>query len=128
MDTIQILNFLSKEVKLKLIIHLYTCHERECDVNDLLAAIKEKQANVSKHLGNLKKAGVVSIRKEGVGSYYYLTRSFVDKYGILVEEIMKLMKEDVYQKYTCKCFNDGHELIHQHNEPDCLLNHNNDKN
>ncbi|MFV8413894.1 ArsR/SmtB family transcription factor [Mycoplasma sp. Sp48II] len=122
MDTLQILNFLSKDVKLKLIIHLYTCHERECDVNDLLNALNEKQANVSKHLGNLKRAGVVKIRKEGVASYYYLAPAFIKKYGVLIEEIMRLVKEDVYQKYTCKCFNDGHEQIHEHNEKECLLN------
>ncbi|MHA3795921.1 ArsR/SmtB family transcription factor [Mycoplasma sp. VS31B] len=126
MDTLQILNFLSKDVKLKLIIHLYTCHERECDVNDLLNSLQEKQPNVSKHLGNLKRAGVVKIRKEGVANYYYLDPGFVSKYGVLIEEIMCLVQQDVYQQYACKCFNDGHEQVHVHRDEECILN-NHDK-
>ncbi|SJZ53398.1 ArsR/SmtB family transcription factor [Mycoplasmopsis verecunda] len=121
MNTTQVLTFLSKEVKLKLIIHLYTCHERECDVNDLQTVLNEKQPNISKHLGNLKQAGIVKIRKDGLNNYYYLDSNFAKKYGVLIEEIMNLVKEDVYKEYACKCLNDGHEQVHNHENHDCVL-------
>ena len=46
----------------------------ELCVCDLMAALRIPQAKTSRHLGYLKKAGLVAARKEGLWSYYRLTR------------------------------------------------------
>ncbi|RIV16839.1 ArsR/SmtB family transcription factor [Mycoplasmopsis gallopavonis] len=100
MKTTKLLTLLSKEVKLKLIIHLFSCVENECEVNTFVDILREKQANISKHLNDLKREGVVESRKVGVFVYYYMLPSFKNKYGALLEEIIKL---EEMQKFECKC-------------------------
>jgi DNA-binding transcriptional ArsR family regulator len=43
---------------------------RECHVDKMVKALKLPQSTVSQHLGVLKAAGVVVIRKEGVKTCY----------------------------------------------------------
>jgi ArsR family transcriptional regulator len=43
---------------------------RECHVGKMVKAMKLPQSTVSQHLGVLKAAGVVTIRKEGVKTCY----------------------------------------------------------
>jgi ArsR family transcriptional regulator len=43
---------------------------RECHVDKMVKALKLPQSTVSQHLGVLKAAGVVGIRKEGVKTCY----------------------------------------------------------
>jgi len=50
------------------ILHFLQFEER-C-VTDILAEVGGSQANVSKHLGVLRQAGLVECRKEGVNNYY----------------------------------------------------------
>ena len=58
---------LSEPMRLKI---LHTLGEREMKVSELVAATGANQANVSKHLGILYDAGVVSRRKEGLTVNY----------------------------------------------------------
>jgi DNA-binding transcriptional ArsR family regulator len=58
---------LSDPMRLKI---LHTLGESEMSVGDLVQTIGAGQANVSKHLGNLLDAGIVSKRKEGLNVYY----------------------------------------------------------
>ncbi|MBX3731948.1 MAG: winged helix-turn-helix transcriptional regulator [Verrucomicrobiae bacterium] len=44
--------------------------EGECTVSTLVEATGAGQANVSKHLGVLREAGLVAFRKEGAASVY----------------------------------------------------------
>ena len=46
----------------------------ELCVCDLMAALRIPQAKTSRHLAYLRKAGLVASRKEGLWSYYRLTR------------------------------------------------------
>jgi ArsR family transcriptional regulator, arsenate/arsenite/antimonite-responsive transcriptional repressor len=46
----------------------------ELCVCDLMAILRLPQARTSRHLGTLKKAGLVKSRKDGLWSYYSLTR------------------------------------------------------
>jgi len=43
---------------------------RECHVDKMVKAMKLPQSTVSQHLGVLKAAGVVTVRKEGVKTCY----------------------------------------------------------
>ena len=58
---------MSEPMRLKI---LHTLGEREMNVSDIVAATGANQANVSKHLGILFDAGVVSRRKEGLTVIY----------------------------------------------------------
>ena len=49
---------------------LHTLGDEEMNVTDLVNATGAGQANVSKHLGTLLNAGIVSRRKEGLNSIY----------------------------------------------------------
>jgi ArsR family transcriptional regulator len=58
---------MSEPMRLKI---LHTLGEREMNVSDIVAATGANQANVSKHLGILYDAGVVTRRKEGLTVNY----------------------------------------------------------
>ncbi len=58
---------LSDPMRLKI---LHTLGDREMNVSDLVEAIGAGQANVSKHLGVMLDAAIVSRRKEGLNSFY----------------------------------------------------------
>ena len=58
---------LSDPMRLKI---LHTLGDEEMNVTDLVNATGAGQANVSKHLGILLGAGIVSRRKEGLNSNY----------------------------------------------------------
>jgi len=58
---------LSDPMRLKI---LHTLGDEEMNVTDLVNATGAGQANVSKHLGTLLNAGIVSRRKEGLNSIY----------------------------------------------------------
>ncbi len=49
---------------------LHTLGKSEMNVGEMVAATKAGQANVSKHLGTMLEAGIVSRRKEGLNAFY----------------------------------------------------------
>jgi len=49
---------------------LHTLGKSEMNVGELVGATKAGQANISKHLGTMLEAGIVSRRKEGLNAYY----------------------------------------------------------
>jgi len=49
---------------------LHTLQDGELCVTDILTKVGGSQANVSKHLSVLKRAGLVECRREGVNVYY----------------------------------------------------------
>jgi ArsR family transcriptional regulator len=52
---------------------LHTLSDKEMSVGELVTATGANQANVSKHLGVLLEAGVVSRRKQGLTANYRVT-------------------------------------------------------
>ena len=61
---------LSAPIRLKLLIAL---EEREQNVTELVAATKNTQANVSRHLQTLADAGIVSRRQQGQSALYRIS-------------------------------------------------------
>ena len=59
---------LSEPVRLQILNHLHT--SGEMNVQDLVAATGQQQANVSKHLRRMADAGLVVRRKDGLYAYY----------------------------------------------------------
>lgn len=60
---------LAEPLRLKIIHELW---DGELTVSEIVAVTRGLQANVSKHLGILQQAGLVSRRKEGLNAYYQI--------------------------------------------------------
>lgn len=60
---------LAEPMRLKI---LHTLSDKEMNVSELVAATGANQANISKHLGILLEAGIVSRRKEGLTANYQI--------------------------------------------------------
>lgn len=58
---------LSEPMRLKI---LHTLGDRELNVTEIVAVTRASQANISKHLGVLLDAAIVSRRKEGLTANY----------------------------------------------------------
>lgn len=58
---------LSEPMRLRI---LHTLGKEEMNVTEIVAATGAGQANISKHLGILFDAGIVSRRKDGLASFY----------------------------------------------------------
>ena len=56
---------------------LQALHDQELSVSQLVEATGATQANVSKHLGLMAEAGIVSRRKEGLNVYYEISDRMV---------------------------------------------------
>lgn len=102
-----ILGFLSKKIKKNIIMHLFTCHENECDVMTIVNVLNAKQSNISKHLNDMKKAQIISASRKGLYSYYYLNDTFVKKFKPLLKSIYQI---DLERSYECECIRDGHDV------------------
>ena len=59
---------LCEPIRLQLINQMQV--QGEMNVNELVDAIKQSQANVSKHLNLMAREGILSRRKEGLKVYY----------------------------------------------------------
>ncbi len=79
----QILKALGHPVRLKIVEGLI--YNNECNVKKMVRALGLPQSTVSQHLGILKSAGIVRIRKEGVKCCYRLS----DK---KIESLIKALK------------------------------------
>ncbi|QGZ97515.1 transcriptional regulator [Mycoplasma sp. NEAQ87857] len=100
MKTTQLLKVLSSDVKLKLIIHLYSCKLHECDVSTFVSLLNEKQANISKHLSDLKRLKIVNTIRQDKHIFYYIEPSFKDQYQPLLDALIKIQH---LEKYECEC-------------------------
>lgn len=83
---------LGEPLRLRLLNHL---RDGEKTVNDLVAIAETSQANVSKHLGILMMAGLVSRRKEGIFAYYYIADDVVFE---LCDLVCSRMRDELQQK------------------------------
>ena len=63
----EVLKAMADPTRLKI---LHSLHQGERCVSDILASVGGSQANVSKHLSVLKRAGLVDCRREGLNVFY----------------------------------------------------------
>jgi len=83
---------LSDPTRLKI---LHTLGEREMSVTDLVDETGISQANVSKHLGILLNAGIVSRRKQGLNSIYRVSNELIFQ---LCEAVCSHLKEELERR------------------------------
>ena len=70
-----------------------------CDIQYVIGA---SQSNVSRHLGYLKRSGLVSDRREGYRVYYRLVEDSKPEYKALVEYLKLALKEKFFLADTKK--------------------------
>lgn len=84
---------LSHPVRIKIVYYL---KEGERCVCEIVPYLKEEQSNVSRHLATLKRAGVLSSRKDGVSIYYRVEDENVYKIlELALHSVKKVAKEKV---------------------------------
>ena len=74
----------SDRTRLRLLSLLHT-HGREVCVCDLVRVLDLPQAKVSRHLAYLRKAGLVTVRREGPWRYYTLAEPASDFHRKLID-------------------------------------------
>lgn len=80
MDVFEIFRQLAHESRLR-IINLLDEHELcVCELEEIL---KIKQVNISKHINKLKKAGIVSSRRDKQRVFYFLSKAFLEQKAYL---------------------------------------------
>ncbi|ADE19885.1 ArsR/SmtB family transcription factor [Mycoplasma crocodyli] len=90
----------SSDVKLKIMIHLYSCDKNECDVNEFVRLFNEKQANISKHFMDLRKNKVVTTKKTAQNVFYKMSNTFKNQFN----DYLHLMSHDhCYKDFSCSC-------------------------
>ncbi len=73
--------------------------ERELCVCELCEILKVSQPNVSRHLGYLRRAGLVAMRQEGKWKYYAVTRKPTGLHRALLDCVQDCLRGfDVLQK------------------------------
>ena len=87
----EILKVMSEPMRLKI---LQTLHDGEHSVSDILKATGGQQANVSKHLGILRRMRLVTCRKDGLNVYYQLSD---DSIFAICESICDYLKRKIQQ-------------------------------
>jgi len=66
----EVLKAMADPTRLKI---LHSLHQGERCVSDILGIVGGSQANVSKHLSVLKRAGLVDSRRDGLNVFYRIT-------------------------------------------------------
>lgn len=80
---------LSDPMRLKI---LHTLGEKELNVTELIEATGGGQANISKHLGIMLDAGIVSRRKDGLNAFYSVADETIFE---LCETVCKRLEEQL---------------------------------
>ena len=84
---------LSHPIRIKIVHYL---KEGERCVCEIVPYLKEEQSNISRHLAALKRAGILSSRKEGVSVYYRVEDENVYKIvNLALYSVKKVAKEKV---------------------------------
>ena len=73
---------------LRLAIVQFLAEEEKC-VCDIVDHVGTSQSNISKHLGLMKKVGILSDRKEGLSVYYRLNMPCALNFFQCVKDIME---------------------------------------
>jgi DNA-binding transcriptional ArsR family regulator len=73
----EILKALGHPVRLKIVMGLMD--KKECNVNTMVEKLKIPQSTASQHLGVLRSRGIISPRKKGVETCYFISDERVRK-------------------------------------------------
>lgn len=83
---IEFLKAIAQSTRLKILYFLKDGEKCACEI---IPRMKEDQSSISRHLTNLKNAGILESRKEGVSVYYKIKDKRVFTILGLVDDIIK---------------------------------------
>lgn len=87
---------LGDENRLRILNLLMTAELCVCEMEVIL---EMTQSNVSRHLGKLKKAGIISAAKDAQWVHYKISHDFMTKDALLFKYLQQaLAKDDVHRK------------------------------
>lgn len=93
---------LSDTTRLKIVWLLSNIDSKVC-VSEIMEVLCEQQYNVSRHLNILKKANIISEKKEGRWVYYYLNTKDDSFYAFLIDAIRSIPEKEMEaEKEKCK--------------------------
>ncbi|MGB9840112.1 ArsR/SmtB family transcription factor [Thermovenabulum sp.] len=91
---LRFLESLSDKTRLRIVEAL---KEKEKTVSQLVEELGATQSNISGHLRLLKISGILKSRQEGKYVYYSLRSEAIKDFLLNLEEIMILLKKEVYE-------------------------------
>ena len=86
----EIFKALSHPIRLKIVEYVA---KREKSVGEIVKYVNAESSNVSRHLSLLKKAGILSDRKEGLNIYYHLEIPCIMDFFSCVNKVVKTRLE-----------------------------------
>lgn len=93
---------LSDTTRLKIVWLLSNIDSKVC-VSEIMEVLCEQQYNVSRHLNILKKANIISEKKEGRWVYYYLNIKDDSFYAFIIDAIRSIPEKEMEaEKEKCK--------------------------
>lgn len=93
----ELLRTLSNETRLRLVNLLMASEEEPC-VCEIEDALDLPQYTVSRNLNRLKRTGLVDSRKDGVWSYYGISRDLESGTRAILETIGKTLDGETFQE------------------------------
>ncbi len=93
MDSVALLRLVSEETRHAILDAL---RQGEKTVNDLVTKLADEQSNVSHHLGTLRDAGLVAVRRAGRNQFYRLSDPEVAKVLDQVEALAARLEHVAY--------------------------------
>ena len=102
MDIYKINKLMSNPTKARIIVHFVTCRCDNYSVSCLAKKLCAKQANISKHLANLRNKNIITYARNKHKVFYFINKQWLAKYASLMKV---LINEKENQKFICKCNN-----------------------
>ncbi len=118
----ELLQTLSNGTRLRLLNLLLASEEEPC-VCEIEDALDLPQYTVSRHLNRLKRIGLVDSRKDGVWSYYSLSRDADSEVRTILKTIGKVLDGETFQEDEKRL----EERLTDREEGKCVRGHQNDE-
>ncbi|MGY6172586.1 hypothetical protein ACW95P_04550 [Candidatus Mycoplasma pogonae] len=100
MNAYDFIKVLSNPVNYKILLHLYSCQCRNCNVTTFIERNRDSQPNVSRALNSLKKMKVINSYKVNRNVYYYLEDTIRAQFRALMTNIINAPENF---QYLCQC-------------------------
>lgn len=97
-ELVKVFKLLSDQTRVRILLYLACAHE--VHVAALCEALHQSQPGVSHHLGLLREAGLVAVRREGKHNYYRIRpRRFQNVLGLMFAAVPAKKRRARFEEY-----------------------------